>query len=696
MDANRVLVVDDEESIRHVVHGVLSEAGCVVQLADSAEHALDLIREQLPDSALVDIVLPGMDGIELLKRIKRASPDTEVVMMTSHASLSTATAAIKEGAYDYLEKPFDEIEEVWRTIERALDKRRLAVGNRALLEEQERRNQHLSAAVARLSSLIEAGCAMGGLPSLPEILDFFVGLVTKELDVERASLMILDPIDETLSIAAWRGITEIDPRSVRLRLGEGVSGRVAQNGKAVLVEDATRSDLTGQPCKPTLSDSFISAPIVLSIPIKAGKHVLGVINVTNRRSKRPFGEGDLEYLAGLAGQLAVAIERARHLETMLAAQKQLVASERMKALGQMAAGVAHDFNNTLGAILTRAEFALTRLDADSPDLEAVRSDLESIRKVSLQGASTIKRIQEYTRIRKDVPTAAVDLNQVVQEAIEMTRPKWKDECEAKGTRIELRIEAGKIPKVAGDFHALTQVVDNLIFNAVEAMPRGGTLSFRTWAEADSVHLEVADTGIGMDDQCRRRLFEPFFTTKETGQGLGTSIAYGIVSRHHGEILVDSAPGQGTTFHVRLLPARSEDAQPVMAVPRATKGPRTGRILVVEDDPMLREAFEEVLSSGGHKVVAASNGNQAIGLLARQEFDLVITDLGMPGVSGLDLARAVKRSDADLPVVLLTGWAVQQGEPKIREAGVDYVLVKPCPNKTLLDTVQLALHGCIEA
>lgn len=692
MDPDRVLVVDDEESIRHVVHGVLSDEGCAVQVAESAEQALELIREQPPAAALIDIVLPGMNGIDLLKQIKHTSPDTEVVIMTSQASLKTATAAIKEGAYDYLEKPFDEIETVWQTVQRALDRRRLVVGNRALREDQTSHDQHFSTAVTRLSSLIEAGRAMSEYRSLPELLDFFVGLVTRELNVERASLMLLDPVEETLSIAAWRGFDDVDPLSVSVPVGEGIAGQVAERGEPLLVEDVSSADLAGQPQRQMLSDSFISAPIVLSMPIKARAHVLGVINVTNRRTNEPFSKHDLEYIAGLAGQLAVAIERARHFESLLVAQRQLIGSERMKALGQMAAGVAHDLNNTLGAILGRAEFALGRLDSEPADVGKIRRDLEDVRKASLHGAATIRRIQEYTRIRKDVPQSAVDLNTVVRDAIEMTRPKWKDEGEVNGTAIEVRVERGAIPRVAGNSHDLAQVVHNLIFNAVEAMPDGGTLSFRSWAEDDSICLEVADSGVGMDENCRRRLFEPFFTTKQSGQGLGMSIVYGIISRHHGEILVDSAPGQGTTFQVRLRPARPQSEQAEEAEPRSVDAKRAGRILIVDDDEMLRLTFEDILSSDGHEVVTASNGIQAVELFRREGFDLIITDMGMPGISGLDVARSIKESGALSPVILLSGWSIQQEEPKVREAGVDYLLVKPCPNKILLDTVQRALQS----
>ncbi len=537
--------------------------------------------------------------------------------MTSHASVETAVQAIRQGAYDYLQKPFEDVEDVWITVRRAFEKRDLLLRNRALLLEAEVRNRELASAVMRLTSLTEAGRAMGHCQSLPELLDFVLGLVTRELDVDRASLMLIEEGTEHLRIVACRGMDSIETDKVRVRLGEGIAGSVAMTGTPFLVTDMTHDPRIAKPLNPGLSDSFISTPIVLSMPIKSREAILGVINVTNRRSGGPFTPEDLSYLTGLAGQLAVAVEGTRHFsnlkkayESLKSAQERIVRSERLKAIGEMAAGVAHDFNNALSVLMGKAQTVQNKLAAQPIDLESIRADLETMRKVSEQAAGTIRRIQDYTRIRKDVSSAPVNLDVVVRDAVEITRHKWKTEAGSRSRPIELVLELHELPPVSGNAQELAQAVGNLIFNAVEAMPDGGTLTLRTFAEGDRVVLEVEDTGIGMPPEVQEHLFEPFFTTKENGQGLGASIIYGIISRHHGDIRVHSAAGKGTTFQIRLPQGVLETSAPATAEPGLLAPGRTGgrpprRVLLVEDERLVRETFAEVLAACGHGVAPAS-------------------------------------------------------------------------------------------
>src|SRR5207249_9200260 len=224
-----------------------------------------------------------------------------------------------------------------------------------------------------------------------------------------------------------------------------------------------------------------------------------------------------------------------------------------------------------------------------------------------RGAQTIKRIQEFTRIRKDTPQEAVDLNTAVKDAVEICRPKWKQEAEARARIIDVRAELSEIPLVTGNMYELAQVVENLIFNAVEAMPDGGRITLRTRLEGETVILQVSDTGVGMDEATRKRLFEPFFTTKEYGQGLGTSIVYNIIQSHRGRIDVTSAPGHGATFTIQLprhvLRARREAPAPQTPRPPA----RSARLLLVDDEVSVREVYGEALQAAGHEVVTAIHG-----------------------------------------------------------------------------------------
>ncbi|HEU4402865.1 MAG TPA: ATP-binding protein, partial [Candidatus Polarisedimenticolia bacterium] len=318
------------------------------------------------------------------------------------------------------------------------------------------------------------------------------------------------------------------------------------------------------------------------------------------------------------------------------------------------------------------------------------SDLETVIKAGKQGAQAIKRIQDYTRIRKDQPSSPVDLNAAVRDAIEITKPKWKQDPESKGIRIGLHLELTEVGPVLGNLLELAQVVENLIFNAVEAMPKGGSIKFRSFKDAESVILEVSDTGVGMSEETQRRLFEPFFTTKESGQGLGTSIVYGIVARHNGRIAVDSRPGSGTTFRISLPAhvARVEEShRPIAAAPAA---PRSARILLVDDEEAVRAAYQAAIVSAGHDVTPAASGQQAVAHLESAKFDLVITDLSMSGMSGYQVSSAVKLIDPSIRVILLSGWAVDPRSEQVRRSGIDEVLSKPCPIEELREAIQRAL------
>jgi CheY-like chemotaxis protein len=230
VDGDRILIVDDEPSVREVLSSLLADEGFGVLAAATAEEGLERMEGVDVSVALVDIKLPGMDGIGLLAEIKRRSPSTEVVMMTSYASLETAVAAIRRDAYDYIQKPFEDLEEPCAVVRRAVEKRDLTRKNRELLERLERGNRELAAAVRRQKSLIDAGRAMGGILAISDLLDFFIGVTAEELDVERASLMLLDEKTGEMRIVAQRGLSEEVARGVCVKVGEGIAGWVAGKG----------------------------------------------------------------------------------------------------------------------------------------------------------------------------------------------------------------------------------------------------------------------------------------------------------------------------------------------------------------------------------------------------------------------------------------------------------------------------------
>ncbi len=699
MDSDLILVVDDEQSIRYVLSSLFARMGWRTKAVSSAEEALSTLNGEKPGVALLDIRLPGMNGLELLGELKKVSPDTEVIMITSYASTDTAIEAIRKEACDYLPKPFENLDVVWGPVRRAFAKRSLSLKNRQLILDLENSNRGLSAALKRKKSLIDAGRAMGGIGVLPELLDFFVGVVADELEVDRVSLMLVDEDTQEMWIVASRGLDEKVKKEVRRKVGDGIAGWVAREGKPVLVKDVVSDPRVKTVLHSTHATSFISAPIVLSIPILLREKVLGVINVTNSRSGQSFDEEDMAFLYSLAGQAAVAIERTRQYEelegaykSLKTAQKSLVESERLNALGQMAAGVAHDFNNLLAGILGRAQLLQLKMKEKGADRSELDSQLELIEKLALQGAATVRRIQEFSRIRKDTPTESVDVNDVVRNAVEATRSRWKDESETRGIPVEIRLELGRVPNIRGSTNELSQVVTNLIFNAVDAMPEGGELTLKTFLAESAIGLEVSDTGIGMSKEVKEKLFQPFFTTKGNGYGLGTSIVYGIVARHGGEIQVSSEEGVGTTFLLTLpvANAQSEDILPEEIARPKKEGP--AKVLVVEDNDLNREMFARYLTEMGHNAVLAANGKEMLPILERERFDLVITDLSMPGISGWQVAEQVKKRSPSIPVILVSGWAIQQDDARLRESGIDFILQKPCTLSDFEEMVEKALSS----
>jgi signal transduction histidine kinase/CheY-like chemotaxis protein len=421
--------------------------------------------------------------------------------------------------------------------------------------------------------------------------------------------------------------------------------------------------------------------------MSARERVLGMLAL--RSDERPFTEAEERLLLNTAHLAALALssvrlyeDRTRAYGELSAAQDQLVRTEKLRALGEMASGVAHDFNNLLASVLGRAQLLLRRVQ--EPQL---RQWLQVIERSALDGAQTVRRLQEFTRIRRDQPLVPLDINQVVRGALEITQSRWKEEPTSRGIVIEVRTRLTEVPAVLGDAAELREAMTNLILNALDAMPEGGTLTLSTALVDERIEIAVADSGVGMPLEVREKVFDPFFTTKgPQGTGLGLSMTYGIISRHGGSIAVESEPGEGSTFRLSL--PRGADVQPAAAAAAAPSPPpvRALRCLVVDDELPVRAVIGDILESAGHTVEQVGDGGEAIARFAAEPFDLVVTDLAMPRVSGWQVARAVKQVAPQVPVFLVTGFGVELTAEERRAHGVDMVLVKPLQIQEILDAV----------
>jgi signal transduction histidine kinase len=436
---------------------------------------------------------------------------------------------------------------------------------------------------------------------------------------------------------------------------------------------------TGTP----LGDAFRTAAFraVLAVPMVSRDAVLGAVVVLWDDVHEPDAR-ETRLLTALARQAGIAMDNARlvedmrrALEELKAAQDTLVRGATLRAVGELAAGAAHHLNNLLAVVLGRTQLLLMK----SPPAEMVQS-LKTIERSAVDAADTVRRIQAFSTTDRGPEAAPLELNAVIQDALQLTRSRWEHEAQLRGARVEVVFVPGAVPPVHGRAADIREAIANLVLNAVDAMPAGGRLSIRSWREDARAVVAVTDTGTGMPEDVRRRAFEPFFTTKGVKRtGLGLPVVYGAIRRHGGEITMDSTEGRGTTVTFWLpIGTPATAAEPAAAQgPAAPEtaaatpaGPRPAAILVIDDEAPVRQLVAEVLRSRGHSVTAASSGREGLERFRVGRFDLVITDLGMPDITGWDVARAVRGTSPTLPVLVLTGWAdAVEPPPDVGIAGI---------------------------
>ena len=361
-------------------------------------------------------------------------------------------------------------------------------------------------------------------------------------------------------------------------------------------------------------------------------------------------------------------------------EEQMLQVEKLRAVGEMASGVAHDFNNALAIIVGNAQLLLyTAKD------EELRGALKTIEKVAKNGAQTVRRLMEFSgRKVVHIEYSKMDLNALIRDTVEITKPKWKDDAQGKGIYIEVVLNLGEIPLVR-TLSEMREMMASFIFNAVEAMPEGGRLEILTSCLREKVSIRISDTGIGMTEEVRKRVFEPFFTTKPfSNTGLGLSMSYGIIKRLGGEIEVESEVGKGTTFHI-LLPIDEERKEEEKAT-HDVKREGEARILVIDDEEHVREILSKILTRAKYQVVVAENGERGIELFRKGKFDMVLTDLGMPGMSGWEVCRAIKKINPHLPVGMITGWGAGIDRPQMEENRLDFVISKPFDSEEVLNQI----------
>ena len=383
-------------------------------------------------------------------------------------------------------------------------------------------------------------------------------------------------------------------------------------------------------------------------------------------------------------------------------QQGVVQQERLRALGQMASGIAHDVNNAMSPIVAYSDLLLSTL----PDLpEKSREYLQAIKKSGEDVAHIVARMREFYRRRSDAePLLPLNINKIIEEVIELTRPRWRDLSQREGISIQICCELeSPAPILLSDPTELREVLINLVFNAVDALPQGGAITFvtrtfrRAAAEAgeheSELQVEVRDNGIGMDEKVRQRCLEPFFSTKAQrgGTGLGLAMVYGVMHRHDGTIDIESSAGRGTcarlTFPIREKASSIKDSWIAQDVASEVKQNRALRVLCIDDEPQIRQLLNECLTNFNHHVTVASTGKHGTELFREamkrnQPYEAVITDLGMPEMDGHQVARTIKTESPNTPVIMLTGWGTMMKEDGETAQKVDALVSKPAHLKEL--------------
>jgi signal transduction histidine kinase/CHASE3 domain sensor protein/ActR/RegA family two-component response regulator len=547
--------------------------------------------------------------------------------------------------------------------------------------------------LARLRLLSQITRAIGERQDVQSIFGVVIAALEEHLPVDFCCIGVYEPARHQLTI------TTIGAHSAALATNLGMPEQarieIGDNGLSRCV----RGELVYEPDIREIQFAFpqrLSAGGLCSLvaaPLALESVVFGVL-IAARVMSHGFSSSECEFLRQVSEHVALATHQAQLYQALQRAyddlrqtQQAVMQQERLLALGKMASGIAHDINNAISPIGIYTEMLLEHASEISPQ---TRDRLEIIQRAIDDVSRTVARLREFYRAREPEQTLVpLDLNSLVQQVLDLTHARWSDMAQERGVVIELRKElAPQLPAVLGVESELRDALINLIFNAADAMPVGGTLLLRTGTTAPTgepkavrtVQVQVQDTGIGMDEETRRRCLEPFFTTKgERGTGLGLAMVYGTLQRLEAQIDIQSAIGQGTTvtlsFPIATAQAMSERTLETLAVVPSR------RILLVDDDSLVLEALRVMLEADGHDVVCAKGGQAGMDafLAARaggDPYHIVITDLGMPYVDGRKVASAVKSAAPETLVLLLTGWGQRLMDDGDTPPCVDRILSKP--------------------
>ena len=558
MGNNRILVVDDEEIVRNLLERTLGGKGYAVETVEDGNAALEKVKKDSFNLLITDLKMPKISGIDVLRELKKTNPYVEVIIITGYPTIDSAVEAIKIGAFDFICKPFD-MQAIISTIERSLEKQKFNINHFQLSE---------------LMILFEVSKTMTATTNLDDLLARILDSALEITKAKRGSLLLIDEKTKELTIKLGRGLSQEIIDNTRIKIGEGISGRVAQEGAPILVTDIEEDFRFQRKNNPQYeTKSFLGVPLT-SIPIHSQKNVLGVINISDKISGDNFTEREQTLLSVLAGQAAVAIENAKlyrelqnniedlkqTIEKLNHTQAQLIQSEKLAALGRFASGVAHEVKNPLGTILGGLEFLELKLPQNDADLTVA---IKKIKDSTLRANDIVQNLLKFAR-PSELKTERSNPKDLIEDTLSLVKfraplsdIKISTDFAQEGIYIEV------------DKNQMLQVLFNIFMNAVEAMPKGGEIKIKTYKtdipefspQKQACVIEIIDTGEGITQYNLSRLFEPFFTTKRDrrGTGLGLSMSKMIVEKHKGKLVIESEPGKGTGVKI-ILPILTEGGE----------------------------------------------------------------------------------------------------------------------------------------
>jgi PAS domain S-box-containing protein len=570
---------------------------------------------------------------------------------------------------------------------------------------ERRRAEHkLADQLERLNLLNVITRSIGERLDLSSISEVVIRTLEDQLPVDFGCLCLYQPPD-VLTVVG----TGIKSHQLAIEIGLTEQARVPIDANGLL--RCVRGQLVYEPDLREVPFAFpqrlaaAGLHAMVAAPLMVENKVFGVLIVA-RHAADSFSSGECEFLGQLSEHVAVAAHQTQlysalegAYEDLRQTQQAVMRQEKLRVLGQMASGIAHDINNALSPASLYVELLIER----AADEGTTKEHLMIIHRAIESVAQTVARMKEfYSECDPRLEHVSVSLNQAVEAVIDLTRARWNAMPQESGRVIEVKSDlANDLPAIAGNASEIRDAITNLILNAADAMPEGGLLTLRSRAVGSaSVELEVTDTGVGMDEATQSHCLELFFTTKGTrGTGLGLAMVYGTVERHGGEIQIESKLGAGTTFRL-IFPAASASRDATDTTPALLRPLRSLRILIVDDDPIILKSLRDMLEQDGHVVDVADGGQRGIDAFRAAEargesFAAVITDLGMPYVDGKVVAEAVKATRPEIPVVLLTGWGHRILAENNIIPNVDRVLGKP-PKLASLRSVLAELTNGIPA